>query len=91
MSNTNYAKRLVDRFDAVSDCEMTLADRAWLVNNVQDTIDFCVDFNIKAIQASSEKNKHLIGIIEDLYDAVDTAHLSDELRDDVREVLKGDV
>lgn len=91
MSDTNYAKKLVNRFDAVSDCEMTAADRAWLVNNVQDTIDFCADASIKMLKAASEKNKHLVSIIEDLYDAVDTAHLADELRDDVREVLKGDV
>lgn len=42
-------------------------------------------------QGFDRQFKHLVGIIEDLYDAVDTAHLSDELRDDVREVLKGDV
>lgn len=57
----------------------------WMSENHRET---AVE-NIR--QGFDRQFKHLVGIIEDLYDAVDKSHLSDELRDDVREVLKGDV
>lgn len=57
----------------------------WMSSNHKETA-------IENIRQGFERQfNHLVGIIEDLYDAVDTAHLPDELRDDIREVLKGDV
>lgn len=57
----------------------------WLTSNHKETA-------IENIRQGLERQfNYLVGIIEDLYDAVDTDHLSDELRDDIREILGGDV
>lgn len=94
------AKLLVSKFNAVSNCNLTPEDSAWLVRNIANLVQEKTRVLELAAGALAngidndklpESYKHLVGIIEDLYDAVDTAHLSDELRDDIREVLKGDV
>lgn len=41
--------------------------------------------------ANEGQVKHVVGVLEDLYEAIDTSHLDDDLRDDIREILKGDV
>jgi hypothetical protein len=91
MSDTSYAKKLVSKFNTISDCDMTLSDLSWLFNNVQDTIDLCTESLDRRLRTEVEKNRHVVGVLEDLYTAIDTSGLDDDLRNDIREILKGDV
>lgn len=57
----------------------------WLSSNHRET---AVE-NIR--QGLERQTKHVVGVLEDLYASIGTAHLDDDLRNDIREILKGDV